>query len=144
MIVIIIIIIFIIILVLVVIILLLIIIIISNSRMWIYGIPNSLIVLFLSPNSTLFASSFLVNLQSLLALWGHKLSSAMNGWIPVSADCLSFVLFLILKQEIRKKPATPVPYNRYDQERFRGKEGEVLLWAKQYSWHKSVWVFSFY
>ncbi|KAL9988717.1 hypothetical protein ACROYT_G003195 [Oculina patagonica] len=24
--------------------------------------------------------------------------------------------------EIRKKPATPVPYNRYDQERFRGKE----------------------
>lgn len=41
------------------------------------------------PNSTLFASFFLVNLQSLLSLWGHKLSSAMNGWILVSADYLS-------------------------------------------------------
>jgi len=51
----------------------------------------------------------------------------MVEFLSVLIIFLSFVLLLILKQEIRKKPATPVPYNRYDQERFRGKEGAVLL-----------------
>ena len=32
---------------------------------------------------------------------------------------------MFVAQEVKKKPATPVPYNRYDQERFRGKEGNL-------------------
>ena len=39
-------------------------------------------------------------------------------------SCLrKMIIHLFLQQETRKKPVTPVPYNRYDQERFRGKEG---------------------
>jgi len=52
----------------------------------------------------------------------------MLEFLSMAVACCftTFVLLFALKQEIRKKPATPVPYNRYDQERFRGKEGAML------------------
>ena len=45
------------------------------------------------------------------------------------------IIHLFLQQETRKKPVTPVPYNRYDQERFRGKEGMMQSLAfTAYHW----------
>ena len=45
------------------------------------------------------------------------------------------IIHLFLQQETRKKPVTPVPYNRYDQERFRGKEGTMQSLAfTAYHW----------